>query len=101
MLSFKRGPISRIPIINGTKRRVPEFVPSVDEVFRTAESRHMPEQEPQNTDGTGDRVDRLSDIDQQISDNLRKLYQSTVEEDLPQSLRDLLDRLAAQDEGHD
>lgn len=64
----------------------------------------MPEQDPKHTEGIGHRKDRsarTSEIDQQISDNLRKLYQSTVDEELPQSLRDLLDRLAAQDEGND
>ncbi|MGI3210958.1 NepR family anti-sigma factor [Roseovarius tibetensis] len=61
----------------------------------------MPEQDPKNTDGPGDRSDRTSDIDQQISENLRKLYQSTIDEELPQSLRDLLDRLKAQDDDDD
>ncbi len=64
----------------------------------------MPEQDPNNTEGIGirkNRGSRTSEIDQQISDNLRKLYQSTVDEELPQSLRDLLERLSAQDGGHD
>jgi hypothetical protein len=71
--------------------------PDRHEKFRTAESRQMPEEDPKNTDGTGDDADRGSDIDRQITDNLRKLYQSTVDEELPPSLRDLIDRLKAQD----
>jgi hypothetical protein len=66
-----------------------------------AESRPMPEQDPNSPDGPGDGDDRAADIDQQISDNLKRLYQSTVDEDLPQSLRDLLDRLQAQDSNND
>ena len=61
----------------------------------------MPDEDPKNTDGGGDDVDRTSDMDRQITENLRKLYQSTVDEELPPSLRDLLDRLQAQDRGND
>jgi hypothetical protein len=61
----------------------------------------MPDEDPRNTDGTGDETDPTSDIDRQITENLRKLYQSTVDEELPPSLRDLLDRLKEQDRGHD
>lgn len=75
--------------------------PDRDEKFWTAESRQMPEEDPKNTDGTGDDADRNSDIDQQITDNLRKLYQSTVDEELPPALQDLIDRLKAQDQGND
>lgn len=61
----------------------------------------MPHEDPGNTDGSGDEANPTSDIDQQITENLRKLYQSTVDEELPPSLRDLLDRLKDQDRGHD
>lgn len=61
----------------------------------------MPEQDPNRPDGPDDRDDRTADIDQQISENLKKLYQSTIDEELPQSLRDLLDRLKAQDKDND
>jgi len=62
----------------------------------------MTKENPRKT-GTdsGEDGDRGSDIDRQITDNLRKLYQSTVEEELPPSLRELLDRLKAQDQRHD
>lgn len=66
------------------------------EKFRTAESRQMPD-DPKKTDGTDDDSARRSDIDQQITDNLRKLYQVTVDEELPPALRDVIDRLKAQD----
>lgn len=67
-----------------------------------AESRKMPRKDPKNPDdGNGDKADRQSDIDQQISDNLRKLYQSSVDEELPPALQDLLDRLQAQDQSND
>lgn len=59
----------------------------------------MPEQTPKPTDGVD--PDRISDIDRQITENLRKLYRATVEEDLPASLRALLERLKAQDTGND
>ena len=59
----------------------------------------MPEQTPKATDGVD--PDRISDIDRQISENLRKLYRSTVEEELPPSLRALLERLKAQDTAND
>lgn len=68
----------------------------------------MPEEDPKKTDTTGDKGDRDAeqdagrdqDIDQQITDNLRKLYQSTVDENLPPSLQELIDRLKAQDDGN-
>lgn len=75
--------------------------PYRDEKFRTAESRQMPDEDPKTNNGSGDEADPTSDIDRQITDNLRKLYQSTVDEELPPSLRDLLDRLKAQDRGND
>lgn len=61
----------------------------------------MPRQDPNPTDDSGDDAEQLSDIDRQIADNLRKLYQSTVDEDLPPSLRDLLDRLQEQEPSND
>jgi len=75
--------------------------PDRHEKFRTAESRQMPEEDPKKTDGKGEDADRNPDIDQQITDNLRKLYQATVDEELPPSLRDMLDRLKAQDQDND
>lgn len=76
--------------------KVRGLFPDGCEKFRTAESRQMPD-DPKNTDGTDDDSDRRSDIDQQITDNLRKLYQVTVDEELPPALRDVIDRLKAQD----
>jgi len=75
--------------------------PERDEKFWTAESRQMPEEDPKKTGGKGEDADRYPDIDQQITDNLRKLYQATVDEELPPSLRDMLDRLKAQDQDND
>jgi len=62
----------------------------------------MTKENPRKT-GTdsGEDGDRGSDIDRQITDNLRKLYQSTVEEELPPSLQELINRLKAQDRDHD
>ncbi len=61
----------------------------------------MPGQDPKHNDNGDDDAEQLSDIDRQIADNLRKLYQSTVEEELPPSLQDLLDRLKSQEQGND
>jgi len=61
----------------------------------------MPGQDPKHNDNGDDDAEQLSDIDRQIADNLRKLYQSTVEEELPPSLQDLLDRLKSQEPGND
>ncbi|MFO7759743.1 MAG: NepR family anti-sigma factor [Roseovarius sp.] len=60
----------------------------------------MPDEDPKNTDGRGEDADRTSEMDRQITENLRKLYQSTVDEELPASLRDLIERLKAQDRGN-
>ncbi len=37
------------------------------------------------------------DVEQQIDDNLRKVYQKTLEEQVPDKLLSLLDRLREQD----
>ncbi len=65
-----------------------------------AESRDMPREDPKPTED-GDEAGRSSDIDQQITDNLRRLYQATVDEELPPSLQKLLDQLQAQDRDDD
>ncbi len=74
--------------------------PDRDEICWPAESRQMPDEDPKNTDGRGEDADRTSEMDRQITENLRKLYQSTVDEELPASLRDLIERLKAQDRGN-
>jgi hypothetical protein len=65
------------------------------------ESSQMPGQDPKHTDDSGEEAEQLSDIDRQIAENLRKLYQSTVEEELPPKLQDLLDRLQSQEPGNE
>lgn len=61
----------------------------------------MPERNPQDKDGPGDHGRLSSELEEQISVNLRKLYQSTIDEELPERLRDLLERLKAQDRQDD
>lgn len=58
---------------------------------------------PKDREETEDGADagRSSDIDQQITDNLRRLYRATAEEELPPSLQELLDQLQAQDRDND
>jgi len=41
--------------------------------------------------------DRKTRLDQQIDENLRKVYQSRIEEDVPDRFRDLLRRLKEQE----
>jgi hypothetical protein len=40
--------------------------------------------------------DRKKRLDQQIDENLRKVYQQTLEEDVPERFRDLLRKLREQ-----
>ncbi|MEL6206791.1 MAG: NepR family anti-sigma factor [Pseudomonadota bacterium] len=42
------------------------------------------------------RDDRKDPIDQQIDENLRKVYQRTLEEDVPERFHDLLRKLREQ-----
>ncbi|MEI4232105.1 hypothetical protein [Roseovarius sp. D22-M7] len=58
----------------------------------------MPEQDPNSPD---DRGNRAADIDQQMSETLQKLQESSVDEKLPQSLRDPLEYLKARNSDDD
>jgi hypothetical protein len=42
--------------------------------------------------------DRKTRLDQQIDENLRKVYQRQLDEEVPERFRDLLRRLREQDE---
>jgi hypothetical protein len=52
--------------------------------------------DPQDDGEPEGHGDRPPAIEQQISDNLRRLYQASLDEELPARLRDLLERLQGQ-----
>lgn len=45
------------------------------------------------------QANRKSSLESQIEDNLKKVYQRTVEEEVPDRFKDLLSRLKAMDSG--